>query len=472
LCLMPSLLAVAGAASMILLSRLHAITRWARPWGPRMALLGALLVGLLEYAPKVSTTVALLDNKQEAYAAIARDAEERGGVPRALAVVLWPGDSHYASVYQYYSSLYRVRLVNGYSPSVDAAYFHDIFGRFESMNQGDIHADQLDALLRMETPYILLHENLFPLQVSPFRIGHTLHRLLNEPRLELLAKDGPVWAFRILEQARPAEPVFTDWVTWFPTRVWQANHLHYPQPVPLEKDAFSTFVQLPEGDEAVTRFIRVHEGDNTRWMLRVRGEGALILETLDRDWAVIETHTLSSMRDDWHWHTLRIESVAKGQEWRALRLRGRDQPVSVSTILLTAGTWAGLEPFEPIRLPAGLFFHDGYTLQENGGVRLRADHDRADLIFHGPHLPLAPGRYEVSWRLSSEAPAGFILGEMQMQMQEHPPGDTTPVRVGGTASLIWEQKANLPVWLQFRYNRKADMTIYDVEIRPLALHSE
>ena len=215
-CLMPSFLAVASAITLTVLvqrrSGLSTPKRFAqagRAWSILLPMVFAGLI-ILDYARQSNPTISLLEQKQAAYAAVvanatgAADAADAAGqaIPRVLVLPLWPGDSHYSSVYQYFASLYRVRMVNGYNPFIKQGYFENVFRRFESVNQGGLSEDQVKGLLGMNVRYILLHENLFPEKVSPFPVTATLRQLLRHPRLELLRQDGSVWAFKIMDSPR------------------------------------------------------------------------------------------------------------------------------------------------------------------------------------------------------------------------------------------------------------------------------
>lgn len=211
--ILPPLLAVAAAIS---------IRELLDAFRPRQAgalvCAGLLAAGLAEYAAQFRVVLCPLVTDQPAYAAVARDAAERGEKPHALVLPLWPGDAHFTSVYQYYASLHRIRLVNGYRPFVPARYRHEIFGVFESANQGELSDAQLDDLLHRGVRTVILHEDLFPEKVSPVPVTFTLKNLLNHPRLSLVGHDGPVWAWRIERTPRPVAPVGTNWTQRFPSQ--------------------------------------------------------------------------------------------------------------------------------------------------------------------------------------------------------------------------------------------------------------
>ena len=63
-----------------------------------------------------------------------------------MAIPLWPGDSAWSSLYQYYGSMYRIRMLNGYHPVIPSRYVEDIFTTFSSANRGYLDDGQLNAL--------------------------------------------------------------------------------------------------------------------------------------------------------------------------------------------------------------------------------------------------------------------------------------------------------------------------------------
>jgi len=466
LTILPGLLAATLAAGLLIIGNSDKIRSF-----PRLSryLTGTAILAIVawEYTSAVRPTIALLEDEQGAYQAVADDALMRGETPRALVIILWPGDSHYASVYQHYASLYRIRLLNGYSPSVPTAYFEEVFRRFQSMNQGDIRPDQLDDLLSRGIRHLILHEDLFPAQVSPFRVAHTLHQLLNAPRLHLLEQDGPVWAFRILEEPVYRPPIFAGWNTWFPTRIWHAHQLHQETRLSTLESTTGAYVLLEAERRVSTRLVRVHPVHDLRWMLRVQGHGTLRIEEISSEQVILSQTDVRVEADDWQWLEVRAEHVESGQNPRALHVSVEDNHIGLSTVLLTAGIWHGLDSSLTHQLPAPLFFHDGYTDLDTGTIHLRANYDRADIIFHGPNMPLAAGDYLIEMDFTSPAPAGTHLGDFRVVHAHSPDSEWVPVQNGSTSSIFWNQPDNHLFGVQFRYNRSADLQIERVRIQPI-----
>ena len=196
-CLMPSLLTVASCVVLPLLLR-RVPVRW-RAW----VAVGLVLPQLVDYGLRVRPTLCRLDREQGAFKAIAEDAQAAGNTrPHLLSLPIWPGDSHYDSLNEYYISLYGLRMVNGYGGSVRKSYLESVFQPLESLNVGAISEAQLDYLMKRGVGYLVLHEDCFPEKVSPFPVGVTLEALLNHPRLRCIGKDAAMWSFKILPAAQ------------------------------------------------------------------------------------------------------------------------------------------------------------------------------------------------------------------------------------------------------------------------------
>jgi hypothetical protein len=460
--LLPSILALAGGIGVVLATYDSHRQRWRIPM-----LMGVGAILALEYGTKVQATICLLDKGNSAYQAIAEDARDDGRVPRALAIVLWPGDSHYTSIYQYYALLYRVRLVNGYSPSVRKEYFENVFKTFESMNQGHIEDAQLDALLAMNVDYLILHQNLYPAKVSPFRVAFALKQMLNHARLELMTSSGPVWAFRILREPKTRDTRLSQVNAYFPTRVWTAAHLGHSQGRGAGLSDDRSLLKVDAGDSLTTHSVGLSEAPGLRWMLRLRGRGAHV-RGITRDGAgdIICETDFSVDTEAWTWFEVPLDAFT-GFESAHLEARILEGGVEASVALVAAGEWTRLEPGGGMDLPAAAFFHDGYMDIDTASVRLRKTHERADLIFHGPDLPIPQGRYAIEILFDTEAAPGVRLGEFAFDTP-YSRGDTWyPVVAGDRAAGQLAHHDNLPFRLVFRYARAADMTLHSVRIRRL-----
>ncbi len=455
-CLVPPLVSLTALLAAVPPGPLTRTNRWRIVSG---AILVALMLG--ECRLQLRTQVALLDTHQEAYAAISADAAARGCVPRAIGLVLWPGDSHWSSLNQYYATLHRVRMVNGYRPFVPRRYVQDIFLRFQSLNLGLLTDAQADELLRRNIAYLVLHEDAFPEKVSPYPVGLTLVRLCRHPRLSLLRQAGSVWAFRLLDSPREKTDEPWPWTIWFPARQWELEDGRMPGATPVLADPNASrrgFVRLRPGEGAAVthRSTEIVDVPRQRWMVRLRGHGTALGE--EEIEGVLRRRTEWSLDSDtWTWVEWAIPAGAAAPSAR-LAIRAGKGTVDADMAMLVAGEWKNLSPGESVELPGASFFHAGHTDRERKAVVLEPDRDPADIIFYGLNLPVQPGPYRLTVEYETDVPAGVLLGECVIWC-----GQTERARfrlvAGETCGQDLDVPENLPLRVGLRYTRKGKLSV-------------
>lgn len=465
--LMPTLLAVLAA---LLWPCLPGLRRLRHPAAAGLLLLAPLIA---DYKFRVRPTLCWLDPEQGAFRAVAEDARAGGARPHLLSLPLWPGDSHFDSLNEYYVSLYHIRMVNGYGGSVKTRYLNEIFHPFESLNLGVASDAQLDDLLRRGVHYLVLHENLFPEKVSPFPVGYTLRRLLRHPRLRLLAQDGAVRAWKILPAPDTARlPMAQEVTPVFAARRWEIERASNDAARVTADTAAATgdgYVTLA-GPAGRSRLPDVYAPlDEPQLGLLVRLKGAGTLETAAVVRGVTNPPlTLASASTAWHWQRVPLPVAADGGAGAlGVELRGAGGAVDVDTAILCAGPWIPPPPGGSREWPAGAFFHAGYSMPDLARVVLRKDYEQVTVVLYGPKLPLEAGRYQVDMDFESAAPAGTDLGSLNIRW---PGNEETPgvaVRAGRPATHIFEQPDNRPFFLAFRYDRNADMIIRGLKLTRL-----
>lgn len=463
-CLMPTLLsiAVAIAVSALLEPRLGRLRH-----GIVAVLLGAMVV---EHRLQIDPSICLLHDSQGAYAAVVDDAQQRDRTARAVVLPLWPGDSHWSSLYEHYASLYRLRMLNGYSPVIRDDYMTNVVKRFESINQGHITEEQIEALRAMGTHYIVLHEDAFPEKVSPYPVAYTLGGLKQSPHLRLLEQDESVWAFRIVPPlARDRAAGADDALPWFPAWRWEAEHSISTGGVvraeeQTSRDAFRRLTARGDMVACLTRAPMVC-ADGLYWLARVRGHGQLTLTQLVDDEPVAASQLVVGS-DTWRWRRVNVpEGVPFAR--RGLVLALADGTCDVDTVFPTAGHWPQLEANESIQLPAALFFHAGYTAAETGGVILRADTDPHGPVFYGPLLPLSPGFYRVT--VDAEPVGddpGVPLGMLAL-VEDSETAELVPLVGAGPHEATLMRPSNLPLRLELHFTREADLRVTSLTLTRL-----
>ena len=429
-------------------------------------LLAVAVLGVADLALWMRPSISLIDHEQAAYAAVSASAQAHQEAARALVLPLWPGDSHYASVYQFYASLYHLRLANGYSPVVSRAYLKDFFHVFQTANQGALSDAQLDELQARGIPYILLHEDLFPEKVSPFPVGVTLHCLLEHPRLDLLARDGPVWAFQIRAEAKPVATPAADRIACA-ARLWEAESAHRRGGELLDDPSASggRAIQLRQhADKIEVSLARLAGAPGLRWWLRVRGQGELSFASYGlTNQAVNSSQAIAA--DAWSWIRVPV-ALVDGYGQAGLAVRGLSGSVAVDRLVLSNEAWPlETSPGYRVRLPAALLFHAGATEEGQEAVALQPRYEPAQVVIYGPRLPLSAGAYEIELEFESEATPGTRLGILVAGPRDGAPENRqVEVIAGQPARLAWAQPGHSLFYAGFRYARAAPMPVRALRI--------
>jgi hypothetical protein len=462
-CLAPTVLAVLVALSW------SSVAQMARGRWFRLAIWAWVAVMLLEYRHGIRPAICLLDKEQTAYRVVAEDARERGVPPRAIVLPLWPGDSHWASLYEYYVSLYRIRMVNGYHPVVKPDYMDEVFLKLESANKGFLTGDQVRYLQQMGVDYVLFHENAFPEKVSPFPSGSTLARLLEHPQLDWLTQADGVWAFRIVPaEHRHSQEFGVAVPVLFPARSWEAESLITNRmAVAIMEDASrEKAAALMAGESLRIPPVRLPADDGLRWLLRVRGEGELQAR-LYEDGAPGAVGGYLEVNDTaWRWLEV---PAAMHSPYAALSadiavVRGR---VAVDMVILMGGAWHALAPGEVMEIPAAAFFHAGYTDSQSGAVVLRPQRDPSAVVFYGWRLPAEAGVYEVEVLFQTWASEGVKVGELVCGRKSEGETVLAELKPGGRALGRFTRANNLPFQVGVRYTGADTLEISAVRLTRL-----
>jgi hypothetical protein len=433
--------------------------------GWRVVLAGVVTAGVMvDYGRRLDPTICLLDYEQGGYRAVADDAAQCGRENRAMAIPLWPGDSHWNSITEYYATLYRTKMLNGYSPSVSRQYFTDVFLRFEAINMGLITDDILDGLLAMKIGYLVLHEDAFPPKVSPFSVAQTLAELCRHPRLQFLAKDKAVWAFKIVEPdprraVAPSDdpPLLTGWQ-------WDACDVAGGSAV-VVNDGTNVFMRLPaQGGRVQLDARTLYPVEGLRYVASVRGEGRLVGSSgsgLTGDVFSVEVATGGA----WTWVELPVPALPVGRQTLvAPGFTNLAGCVDISMLTIMGRDWQWLKPGESRLIPAKAFCYTAYSDPGTGQVQLEVDRVQAGCAFYAPVLPVLPGRYQVTLEYETAAGGATVLGTWSVLRSDGKGRVSVPVTAGRVTAVEFLLDSPRPLRLEFEYNRAAAMSIRAVRI--------
>ena len=153
----------------------------------------AIIFLILDFHPLGRIGLCKLSGGNEVYEYIKGQDEE--GV--LLEIPLWPGDSSWSSIYEYYATMYHIPMINGYSAFVTRDYIENVFWPLASINMGCLNKGQLELLHRLNVRYIILHEEAYPQKVSPFPFKIALSNMKNSSLVKFVKQDGPLYLFEL-----------------------------------------------------------------------------------------------------------------------------------------------------------------------------------------------------------------------------------------------------------------------------------
>lgn len=440
--------------------------RPAMQWG-----LGALLVlALFEYNAQVRPGICLLDPEQSAYAAASEDAKAEGEIFRGFAIPIWPGDSAWSSLYQYYALRYHARMVNGYLPVINKTYVEEFVEPFKFANIGQLDDERLNGLLDRGIRYLFLHEDAFPEQVSTYAVAFTLHNLMAQPRLSLLKHADNIWAFKVHEAPVENRPAMLVWPLFAPTIHAHREMEHQPMSGDasvVQTDAASAHGYVELANETATINLDSFPHGNAKdsqFMIRCRGIGDLQI-TMTFDDGRSEAFSISPEENEWTWQIVPILHRDRGQ-FVETTLKATRGPVDVDMLIYAAGSIPSIEVGDSWSMPASSLFHAGYTDPEENEVVIRPDWqprgDRRGVIY-GPNLPmLNPGTYRVEIDIESDAPDGTVLGSFYLASEKGITGDYLAIAGQQVMGVLPKEFGTFPFGLFLDYTRKAEMRVGDI----------
>lgn len=151
-----------------------------------------------DYYPASPPGISLLPSRQGCYEHVKSHLQKSG---RILEIPLWPGESSWSSIYQFYAMRYRLAMINGYRPAIATSYIENVFKPLVGVNTGEMNFEMWRLLKSWNVRFILVHEDAFPAKVSSFPAHFTTLRLKNSPYLKFVMRENEIYLFEVLDQA-------------------------------------------------------------------------------------------------------------------------------------------------------------------------------------------------------------------------------------------------------------------------------
>jgi hypothetical protein len=164
--------------------------RRAKSWCATVAGIALVLI-LFDFSSTLPLGLSRLATSNRAYDVV----KEKGRGSNLLELPIWPGDSAFSSVYEYWTLRTKVATINGYNPSEPREYVERIFRPLESMNVGELSEAQYDLLGALGVRFVTLHGDVYERNISPFSYRFVLERMRRDPNLGEIAADEGVYLF-------------------------------------------------------------------------------------------------------------------------------------------------------------------------------------------------------------------------------------------------------------------------------------
>ena len=148
---------------------------------------------LLDFSPFSLRGISIPSKGNAVYEEISKNRGDK----KVIEIPIWPGDSAWSSIYQYYVTLYRYHMINGYDPGVSKRYVEEIFNKLYPLDFGELREGEYNLLKDLRVKYIVMHEEEFPRKVSPFPFRSSLDNMKRSPYVKFINKDGLIYLFEV-----------------------------------------------------------------------------------------------------------------------------------------------------------------------------------------------------------------------------------------------------------------------------------
>ena len=353
------------------------------------------------------------------------------GSPHAVCLPLWPGDSHYSSLYEYGALSSRIRLVNGYAPAVPGDYYEGVFSKLSSLNQGVLDENQRQFLTSIGVNLIIFHEQPYPSKVSPFPSSVALRLLRGNPALREVGGGEGAYAFVFTGDKAEPERGYGESSpdTLFPAAYhWPQSRLTGPGMEQGHARIFRTHMRAP---------VPIAPGMCYKLLLsgggRLRGDCGHEVE-VPAKLAWVTVPITDPMGEAF--------TVVEGDPTMRHAFIGAGRAVASSGN--AAFSWAASD-----------LFHFGYS--DGGAVTFEQARNRAGIVLYGPDLPFRAGRYVATIDgdfTDGDAFKARTMGDGGRQLA------AVPLKSGETrANISFRYDGLLPLRLDYAFSGKGQSRV-------------
>lgn len=341
-----------------------------------------------------------------------------------LHIPFWPGDNSWSSIYLYVTTISGLPMVNGYNISAPLFYYNDIFVPLKVLNLGEIQYQEYELLKKLRVKYIILHEEAYPLNISPFPFQFALNNFRMSKYLEFIDYEYPLWLFKVRETIKPGKDLFlpssktgmlyeAERLPRLTGRVIEDSDASGNQSVKvsegIDKKGFMSFGPYsynPTGTYVVTFRVKTDNPDITEPVANFE-------ITADKGKKYIKEMHITG-------------NELNGKEYQDIIMEfSIEQPSEIEYRIDYFGKGSLLFDYIYVLMKdqkdplydynAEDLFHTGRIVSDidadgNEAIHLIAGFDPVDFAMYGPYRRFPPGDYTLSWRVkyAQEGKAGSV----------------------------------------------------------------
>lgn len=136
--------------------------------------------------------IGFLDEDNKAYNIIKNSEGDNKLLEIPMVSAGWPGNS----VYNYYITVHKKRIINGYKPFPPAGY-DELQEELKDLNLGRINGNHYRILREQDIGFVVVHENLLEYLYGTENATLCVSNFIKSEYLNLLEKDNGVWLFKV-----------------------------------------------------------------------------------------------------------------------------------------------------------------------------------------------------------------------------------------------------------------------------------
>jgi len=129
-----------------------------------------------------------LDENNEVYRIVKESKSDSKILEIPIISADWPGNS----IYEYYITLHKKGIINGYSPFPPRKYV-ELKEKFKSINFGELNESQYELMKEKDIGFVIVHGRMLEYR----NFNTSMNKFIESPYLEFIKNDKDIWLFKV-----------------------------------------------------------------------------------------------------------------------------------------------------------------------------------------------------------------------------------------------------------------------------------